>query len=1038
MAILERVSHVLGMSTARTNQRARWWPVGLLVLLMLVGVYRVAFHVPSPVFAEEKAQQVETTTVKTEKPAAEEVFQPPTNVNTQDSEKTGEVTVDMLVVTPDGRAVADAEVLVQNRPLEFKYRTYRTDENGRVSIPWEKTALAHVFGIIARHGEDVGWHGHSPGPDIAEEAIKKPIKITLFPLSQTIEGTCVDGKGKPLAGVHVHVKGIVNATNGGLLVHLFPEKFLSGVVSDAEGRYSIELPESKACRIVAKHPQYVPVETLYPADNLEPKQFVLKEPAGGVRGRVVDAATGQPIREAVIYTTATERRSGGAGSQYSISDEDGRYTVDCMAPGLWSVVFFRYPEKPNWTAVAVNSLEVKAGETSRADFRVAPGRLLSGQVIDAKKNTPLSGVSVGYDGPARPRSANVSMFVETDAQGRFEFHVPPGESRIYTCAPFMGKPSSRTLIVEPHRDPPPIVFKGRLLDPKSFQFDAIPLYPTIMQKKTALANDSKEVEVGQTLDLGEIVIDEAKPDATPSLPTEQILTPRKNAAATYIQGTVVDQQGKPIAGARLWYAYAFNKSSGKQLEVDTHSDATGRFTLEIPPAPVEKEGVVRKTRSSVWAYSPEHCLGGASPKSKKANQDPAGIRLELAPATDTSLVVLDPDGRPMAGVLVEPINYRVKIGYNWVPDGAKPFVGGRTDAEGRVRLPAMARDRLSRVWLTTDNYGVQSQKIRVKASEPAERTIHLRPVCRIEGRVIAEKPEWAHGIRLVFTTEQLRRTTKKQRTLRGTTEKQRPPRPTEGRADVTTDKEGRFVVPIIAEGRIIMLQAVLDDKLPVRPELPPRLVGNTLPVRSEQSSFVDLSAGKTTVLEIPMCRLVDIRGSILAEDTGKPLPGVKIHVYYGRFRQGTDVVSDAKGQFSARVLPGRVRFQPMSLSKTRYLQLGEPQWHNVPDGADGFELPAIKAVPSKPLVGRLVDQDGSPVADAKIIAYYSNWLCSTATTGKDGQFLLLKMPLSVDPDKATYRVQLGIGETRFMRHGEVEILQVDPFVLRVERHSLDR
>jgi beta-lactamase regulating signal transducer with metallopeptidase domain len=34
MAILERVAHVLGMSPARPTQRARWWPVGLLTLLM--------------------------------------------------------------------------------------------------------------------------------------------------------------------------------------------------------------------------------------------------------------------------------------------------------------------------------------------------------------------------------------------------------------------------------------------------------------------------------------------------------------------------------------------------------------------------------------------------------------------------------------------------------------------------------------------------------------------------------------------------------------------------------------------------------------------------------------------------------------------------------------------------------------------------------------------------------------------------------------------------------------------------------------------
>ena len=136
-----------------------------------------------------------------------------------------------------------------------------------------------------------------------------------------------------------------------------------------------------------------------------------------------------------------------------------------------------------------------------------------------------------------------------------------------------------------------------------------------------------------------------------------------------------------------------------------------------------------------------------------------------------------------------------------IPDGLKTFVGGRTDAEGRVRLPALARDRLLYVRITTNDYGVQRQQFRVKASEPAERTVYLRPVCRLEGRVIAEKPEWAHGKRFLFTTEK----------PFSPTERGRPPWPTEGIADVTTDKEGRFVVPTIAEGRLRMQHAVLDD-----------------------------------------------------------------------------------------------------------------------------------------------------------------------------------------------------------------------------------
>ena len=68
MAILDRVSHVLGISPTRRNQRARWWPVGLLALLMLVAIYSVGFLVPSPILNEVRATEVDATAVETEKP----------------------------------------------------------------------------------------------------------------------------------------------------------------------------------------------------------------------------------------------------------------------------------------------------------------------------------------------------------------------------------------------------------------------------------------------------------------------------------------------------------------------------------------------------------------------------------------------------------------------------------------------------------------------------------------------------------------------------------------------------------------------------------------------------------------------------------------------------------------------------------------------------------------------------------------------------------------------------------------------------------
>jgi beta-lactamase regulating signal transducer with metallopeptidase domain len=372
------------------------------------------------------------------------------------------VSVTVLVVDAKGQPIKGAEIVGWNSGDGLECNTYRSDDNGRATIPWQKSALFNVFRIVARSGEALGWHGSQPGPDVAEETIKRPIKITLLPRTQTTSGVCVDADGQPLSGVSVRVTGLHYAANGGIIMHGFQGDSLGSAVSDERGRYSIKLPECQVFRFTAEHPRFVVVEDSR-GPNSKPGRFVFREPAGQVQGRVVDAATGSPIRGVRILAQAlTHGRSADVSLRVSSSDENGRYTLGSMAPGLWNILFDRVAGKPGLTAAAVEGVEMKANATANADFRVAPGRRLSGQVIDAAKNMPIAGVSVGYYGSARPRSGAACLMVKTDAEGRFEFLVPPGGSYVYVAQDFEGRRQSRELLVEPDKDPAPIIFKGTL------------------------------------------------------------------------------------------------------------------------------------------------------------------------------------------------------------------------------------------------------------------------------------------------------------------------------------------------------------------------------------------------------------------------------------------------------------------------------------------------------------------------------------------------------------------------------------------------
>jgi hypothetical protein len=405
---------------------------------------------------------------------------------------------------------------------------------------------------------------------------------------------------------------------------------------------------------------------------------------------------------------------------------------------------------------------------------------------------------------------------------------------------------------------------------------------------------------------------------------------------------------------------------------------------------------------SLWAYEPSYSLGAANAFRAILKGDSSEVVVELGPSTDTSFVVLDPDGRPLPGAVVEPYHFKTPVAGEIVPEELMPHFRTLTDAEGRVRLPALPREGLYTVRITAKGLGIQQQRVD-QPEGPAERTIRLQPVGRIEGRFIADRPEKAFGIPLALTTE-------------GFSGNQKvPPWPIEGFAIVVSDIEGRFVVPAIAPGTL-RIDTMVDETLEVRPRLP---------------EYVSVEAGQTATLELPMVRTVPVRGSIRVQGSGKPVPLADISVRYGVGRQGTMAVSDAEGKFAARVLPGQVRLQIIVLPG-QYARLHR-QMHPtavVPEDAKDFELPPIEVAPARIFSGRLIDERGRPVADARLAIIEGDRYYGGGFSEKDGRFTMGDVPAMIDPTKATYQV-LSLKSGGPPGRREAKVIQPDPLVLRV-------
>ena len=101
-----------------------------------------------------------------------------------------------------------------------------------------------------------------------------------------------------------------------------------------------------------------------------------------------------------------------------------------------------------------------------------------------------------------------------------------------------------------------------------------------------------------------------------------------------IRGIVVDEDGSPVAGARIWAGFS-------DRNVETKTDAGGRFAFDLP-----KQSVYFR----VVAGDGGERMGLAEwRKDRIRKSQPDEMRIELGPTQTLELSVTDVDGKPVAG-----------------------------------------------------------------------------------------------------------------------------------------------------------------------------------------------------------------------------------------------------------------------------------------------------------------------------------------------------------------------------------------------------
>ncbi len=489
----------------------------------------------------------------------------------------------------------------------------------------------------------------------------------------------------------------------------------------------------------------------------------------------------------------------------------------------------------------------------------------------------------------------------------------------------------------------------------------------------------------------------ARPKPQQNTPTSQVPKLTSDSPAVevlgdemIIHGRVVDEAGVALAGAQLWMDI---DRKGKVAEAT--ADQRGEFALRIPkwdPADVTR---VYTGTSTIWAYVPGCRIGHkfAYQQLKQSSQELVQVTLERA--TDTAFIVEDSNGNPVEGAIVEPLNVRAGS-YDIPPKPLRKLVGGITDANGRVDLPALGRDRLSRVEIQKEGYGRQHMRLRDSSSAPSVRTIKLRPTGRLEVQLTSDTPvkfeDYGYGIHQEIDGDY-----------------------SSGAAVGNVTADGRIVVPEFAEGEITLGLHSSDINSMLRPRIPEGIV---------------IHAGETTRVQVAMEKTVRLSGRVQTKPDAKPVPGALVSVSYGSSWQSERAITDSNGEYFVNALSGPVR-RALIVTPEAFAQwIVEEQSRNarvtVPSGKETFELTTLELVRAVERLGSLVDHHGQPVANVLIFPVAGNRRYAPGMSGNNGEYKFY-LPEAVVVEKYELLDQDRKIST------EAEIVTQSPLVLRLKQ-----
>ncbi|WP_337176158.1 sigma-70 family RNA polymerase sigma factor [Paludisphaera sp.] len=396
------------------------------------------------------------------------------------------------------------------------------------------------------------------------------------------------------------------------------------------------------------------------ASHDEPPPATEKRPARyQVTGRVVDE-DGRPAAGALVQALTRDPATGKPAIKSARSGADGMYALDLPPGHVGSVSFVSPPGcwRPNTPTLAALPMYLSNDRpTIRADYKVERGMAWDFLLSQGGRPPDRGGV-----GSEPFPDLQTSAYVESDADGLARLGIPRDRREAKLLASSVGS-QWRSVPCSIRWDEgfrPEAVRSVARLDGTLDRF-----WVTDADGRSAMLEAAPDGRFRPEIDGGRLVIRVDLPEVKETLPA--------------VEGSIVDRDGKPIAGARVEAAYTRDLTTqvGEGDAFATTTDSRGRYRLDRLPAsvwgrkPTSIRLVVTKDGFSGIDSDPIPVEGAAGPIAVPS--------IVLEPGCSVTGVVLGPDGRPLEGAEVEPGHaFSARARVTW------------TDAEGRftaVGLP---------------------------------------------------------------------------------------------------------------------------------------------------------------------------------------------------------------------------------------------------------------------------------------------------------------------------------------------------------------